>query len=100
VIDRADQVERLLAQMRAALPMPARMTQYLLTALQQQSPTTPISPACHITEVHYAGDEGGIVCHLAREGADESGRLESSIGSSSVLTIRLLGRKPRTIETS
>lgn len=75
MIDRADQVERLLAQMRAALPMPARMTQYLLTALQQQSPTTPISPACHITEVHYAGDEGGIVCHLAREGADESGRL-------------------------
>jgi hypothetical protein len=52
VIDRADQVERLLAQMRAALPMPARMTQHLLTALRQQSPATPISPACHITEVH------------------------------------------------
>jgi hypothetical protein len=31
--------------------------------------------ACRITRVDCAGDEGGIVCHLARDGGDENGKL-------------------------
>jgi len=34
-----------------------------------------LAPDSRITRVDYVGDEGGIVCHLAREGEDESGRL-------------------------
>jgi len=75
VIDHPDQVDRLLARMRAALPMPARMTPRLLATLREQNPTLSPGAACRVTRVDYAGDEGGIVCHLAREGADESGRL-------------------------
>ena len=68
MIDDPDQVERLLDRMRAALPMPARMTPRLLATVRDQDPGTPLAAACSVTEVHHAGDEGGIVCHLARDG--------------------------------
>ena len=61
--------------MRAALPMPARMTPRLLATVQEQDPGTPVAAACRITRVDYAGDEGGIVCHLERGGGDEKGKL-------------------------
>ena len=75
MIDHPDQVDRLLARMRAALPMPARMTPRLLATVQEQDPGTPMAAACRVTKVDYAGDEGGIVCHLARGGSDEEGKL-------------------------
>ena len=75
MIDDPDQVDRLLARMRAALPMPARMTPRLLATVQEQDPGTPMVAACRVTRVDYAGDEGGIVCHLARDGSDDEGKL-------------------------
>ncbi len=75
MIDHPDQVDRLLARMRAALPMPARMTQRLLATLREQNPTLSPAATCRVTRLDYAGDEGGIVCHLTRGGEDESGHL-------------------------
>lgn len=75
MIDHPDQVDRLLTRIRASLPMPARLTPRLMATLREQNLATPPDPACRIIRVDYAGDEGGIVCHLAHEGADESGRL-------------------------
>ena len=37
MIDNPDQVERLLAELRAALPLPARMTPRLLATVQDQA---------------------------------------------------------------
>jgi hypothetical protein len=64
MIDDPDQVERLLARLRQALPLPARMTPGLLAALRDRAPGRHPTRACRITAVDYAGDEGGIVCHL------------------------------------
>ena len=75
MIDHPGQVDRLLARMRAALPMPARMTPRLLATVQEQDPGSPMVSACRVTKVDYAGDEGGIVCHLARGGGGEEGKL-------------------------
>ena len=75
MIDDPDQVDRLLARMRAALPMPARMMPRLLATVRDQDPATPLAAACRISRVDYAGDEGGIVCHLERDGGDEKGKL-------------------------
>jgi hypothetical protein len=75
VIDKPDQVDRLLSRIRAALPMPARMAPRLLATLREQDGTLSPAATCRITRVDYAGDEGGIVCHLARDGEDEAGRL-------------------------
>jgi hypothetical protein len=75
VIDHPEQVGRLLNRIRAALPIPARMTPRLMATLREQNPDLTPMAACRITRVDYAGDEGGIVCHLARDGEDESGRV-------------------------
>lgn len=75
MIDHPDQVDRLLIRLREALPMPARLTPRLLASLREQNPALSPAAACQITRVDYAGDEGGIVCHLAREGDDQSGNL-------------------------
>jgi hypothetical protein len=75
VIDHPEQVDHLLGLIRAALPLPARMAPRLLAQLRAQNPDLVPPTACRITQVDYGGDEAGIVCHLAREGADESGRL-------------------------
>ena len=75
MIDDPDRVDRLLDRMRAALPLPARMTPRLLATVRDQDPATPLAAACSVTQVDYAGDEGGIVCHLERGGGDEKGKL-------------------------
>jgi hypothetical protein len=75
MIDHPDQVDRLLDRMRAALPLPARMTPRLLVTVRDQDPATPLVAACRVTKVDYAGDEGGVVCHLARGSGDEEGKL-------------------------
>ena len=75
MIDDPEQVDRLLDRMRAALPLPARMTPRLLATVRDQDPATPLAAACSVTQVDYAGDDGGIVCHLERGGGDEKGKL-------------------------
>lgn len=63
MIDRPDQVGRLLEQLGAALPIPTRVTPELQTMLQEKNGIT-VPAACNVTWVSYAGDEGGIVCQL------------------------------------
>src|SRR3954463_12752896 len=36
----------------------------MLARLQEQVPDLALPPRCQITWIHYAGDEGGIVCKL------------------------------------
>lgn len=63
-IDNPDQVERLLAKLNEALPLPAVVTPYLAGALQTRAPDHPLPRTCSVTSVTYAGDEGGVVCRL------------------------------------
>jgi hypothetical protein len=64
VIDNPAQVEQLIAKLRAALPLSATVSPPMLAQLQEQSPDLDLPPRCQITWIHYAGDEGGIVCKL------------------------------------
>jgi hypothetical protein len=63
MIDNPQQVERLLANITDALPMPARVTPELAATLRQPD-VVAVPPTCSITSVSYAGDEGGIMCRL------------------------------------
>ena len=64
VIDNPLQAHLLMAKLKAALPLPALATPPMLAQLREQAPSLDLSPRCQITEIHYAGDEGGIVCRL------------------------------------
>ncbi len=70
MIDNPDQVARLLAELRAALPLLAAMTPELAALIREQSAGRDVPQQCHVTRVDYAGDEGGIMCKLDVGGSD------------------------------
>jgi hypothetical protein len=63
MIDNPIQMQRLLAQLRAALPLPACATPELAEMLETQNISNASSTAT-VTAVNYAGAEGGIMCRL------------------------------------
>jgi hypothetical protein len=65
VIDNLDQTGRLLCKLEESLPLAARATPALAASIRWQSGGIEVSPFCRVTRVHYLGDEGGILCHLA-----------------------------------
>ena len=64
MIDNPEQAEGLLTGSQAALPVPARMTPELAATLRTPDAAMATPAACSVIAVHYAGDEGGIVCGL------------------------------------
>ena len=64
MIDIPDKTQALMARLEAALPVRARPTPEVLKTLRQQSPKLRFPRHCDITEIYYAGDEGGILCTL------------------------------------
>jgi len=63
MIDTIETVERLVAKLNAALPIPARITPELEASLCQQTGGT-VPAKCAVTWLTYMGDQGGIVCKL------------------------------------
>ena len=64
MIDDPEATERLLARLKAALPIPARLTPELQASLRERNAGAAIPATCQVTWVTYMGDEGGIVCKL------------------------------------
>ena len=54
----------LLDKLTAALPVPARLTPELQASLLGRHMGAAIPSTCTITQLHYMGDEGGILCRL------------------------------------
>lgn len=63
MIDHIETVERLVAQLNEALPIPARIMPELQASLRQQAGGA-VPAQCAVTWITYMGDEGGIVCKL------------------------------------
>ena len=64
MIDNPDQVERLVAKLRASLPLFATVTPEVAAVIREQSPEADPSRRYTVTRVDYAGDEGGIMCKV------------------------------------
>ena len=90
MIDNPGQAERLLTRLQAALPVPARMTPELVATLRTPETTTEIPAACSIIALHYAGDEGGIVCGL--DVAALAGRKVVLVARGRGMLVRAYGR--------
>jgi hypothetical protein len=67
-IDDPAAAARLIDQMRAHLPIPARATPELVRALRPQGLRVGTGHALRINELFYMGDEGGICCDVTPAG--------------------------------
>jgi hypothetical protein len=63
MIDHMETVERLMAKLTDALPIPARVTPELAASLRAQTGAA-VPAQCAVTWIYYAGDEGGVLCKL------------------------------------
>ncbi len=64
MIDDLRTVESLMERIRADLPMRAHVSRDVLRTLRREAPAASFSHRCDVTDIHYAGDEGGILCSL------------------------------------
>lgn len=64
MLDHPEKTTRLLDAMDAALPFEIELTRRTLDALRARAETAAIKPKQIVSKVSYAGDPGGILCHL------------------------------------
>jgi hypothetical protein len=55
----------LMAEMKAAVPFKVALTPWLIQHLQAQDDDIANATEHVVSDLSYAGDEGGIVCHIA-----------------------------------
>lgn len=70
MIDDPDKTERLITEMKAALPLEARLFPSVKALLRQRSSEGTIPDRCQVISIFYMGEEGGIVCGLDIGGPD------------------------------
>ncbi|MFI0844802.1 hypothetical protein [Mesorhizobium sp. IMUNJ 23232] len=79
MIDGLEKTNRLLAELTASLPLEARPTRDAVRALAEHLSERTAVTRCTIEGLHYAGDEGGIVCKLNIEGQNTERAIYISI---------------------
>ena len=71
MLDKPEKTRRLFAAMKAAPPFEVDLTPPAIAALTAQQGALAVKPRQIVSDVSYAGDEGGIICHiLPEEGRD------------------------------
>ena len=66
MLDDPEQTVRLLAALKAALPFEVELTPALINCLRAENLAVAVRTHHTVSDLSYAGDEGGIVCHLTR----------------------------------
>jgi hypothetical protein len=69
MLDHAEKTARLLADLKAAVPFKVVLTPQLAAHLRAEHVAASAQPEHTVADLSYAGDEGGIVCHLAPSNA-------------------------------
>jgi hypothetical protein len=67
MLDKPEKTYPLLAALRAAVPFEVELTPSVIAHLRAQQVAVAVNPRQIVTEVSYADDEGGILCHMAPE---------------------------------
>ena len=71
MLDKPEKTRALLAALKAALPFEVDLTSEVVATLAAQQAALAVKPRQIVSDVSYAGDEGGIICHiLPEEGRD------------------------------
>ena len=72
MIDSPEKTARLLAALKAAAPFKVDLVPSLVSYLQAQHVSFGDHTQYVVSNLSYAGDEGGIVCHIAPQDKEEA----------------------------
>ena len=64
MLDNPEKTARLVAALRAAVPFEVELTEWLVKQLQAENIANPDQTHRTVSELYYAGDEGGILRHI------------------------------------
>jgi len=64
MLDKPEKTRELVTELMAALPFEVELTPELIQLLCTQQPAIVVEPQQIISKISYAGDEGGILCHI------------------------------------
>jgi hypothetical protein len=64
MIDDPEKTDRLIAELKASLPVETRLSPILMRAIVKQTPDLAVPDSCNVVSIFYTGEEGGIVCGL------------------------------------
>ena len=65
MLDHPEKTVRLLAALKAAVPFDVELLPALIDYLRAENLTAEVRTRQSVSDLSYAGDEGGIVCHLS-----------------------------------
>jgi len=71
MLDNPDKTTKLLAALRAAVPFEVELTEWLVKQLRAQHHAGADQKHHTVSDLSYAGDQGGIVCHIVPPGKQE-----------------------------
>jgi hypothetical protein len=64
LLDNPEKTTKLLTALKAAAPFEVELTEWLVKELRRQHDAVADSSLHTVSDLSYAGDEGGIVCHI------------------------------------
>jgi hypothetical protein len=70
MLDRPEKTEALLDAMEQALPFEVGLMPELIAGLGRQQRSVAVKPVETVTDISYAGDAGGNMCHITPSDAD------------------------------
>jgi hypothetical protein len=72
MLDNPEKTTRLLTALKAAVPFEVEVLPSVIKNLQSENLTIANPARQLVSDLSYAGDEGGIVCHIVPEGKSEA----------------------------
>ena len=72
MLDKPEKTHQLVATLKAALPFDVALTPDLIVLLASQQNPIIVKSTETVSEISYAGDEGGILCHIRPTSAPQA----------------------------
>jgi hypothetical protein len=67
MLDMPEKTRELLMALTAALPFEVELTPQTVASLRSQQTGAAVEPLQIVSKISYAGDEGGVMCHMMRK---------------------------------
>lgn len=72
MLDKPEKTAELVAQLNAAVPFEVSLNPEIVSLLARQHKPVTVNETETVREVSYAGDEGGILCHIQPDGRESA----------------------------